>query len=159
MWAQDHQAVVNSPECPWQRSRQNRTALRGNADLILNKFGHFQHLAGVHRWMFIQPFPPSLFITLWCCKVQHLIQLSLCLWAPLLGWVQGQWPMSLALPMCLPLALDTSHYLALVIHMVLIQTKVGYLPSIIIIIYRGHKQSLPVIHSVHKSCLQLVFRH
>lgn len=73
--------VVNYLE-QWQRSRQDGNALRGNPDLFLNKFGHFQHLAGVLRWMFFQPLPLSLFIRLWRSKFEHFVQFSLS-WFPL----------------------------------------------------------------------------
>lgn len=79
---QEHQAVVHYPERRWQGSGQDRNALRGNSDLLLKKFGRFQHLAGVLRWMFIQPSPFPLFTRLWHCKAKHSVQLSL-LWFPL----------------------------------------------------------------------------
>lgn len=46
----------------------------------------------------------------------NLTDLSLVMVSSELGWAQGEWPVSLALPMCLPLALLTSQYLALTCH-------------------------------------------
>lgn len=59
----------------------------------------------------------------------NLTDLSLLVVSSELGWARGEWPVSLALPTCLPRHCSPpSIWHLLVMHMMLIQAKVGYLP-------------------------------